>query len=109
MNSIRTAAVALAVGVGFTFSAGVSAASPADTQGSEPGVQCTRQYVVTSQTTLRDSPGGAVILNAWVSDKFNVPNASGVWYEGNLYDQYNNYFGHGYLLASALSYTGICF
>lgn len=105
MNSVKTAAMALAVGAGLAFSGGVAAASP----DSDPGVQCTRQYVVTSPTTLRDSPGGAVTLSVYKNDKLNVPNPSGVWYEGHLYDAQNTFLGYGFVMASALTYTGICF
>ncbi|MEU4742718.1 hypothetical protein AB0G02_19950 [Actinosynnema sp. NPDC023658] len=108
MKSIRTAAVALALGVGFAVSSGAAVAAPATTSG-EIGIQCTRQYVVTGNSTLRNSPGGAVIAYSITGDKFNVPSPSGVWYEGNLYDQYNTYLGHGFMLASALAYTGTCF
>jgi hypothetical protein len=108
MKSIRTAVVALALGVGFAVSSGAAVAAPVTTSG-DVGIQCTRQYVVTSNATLRNSPGGAVIAYSFTGDKFNVPNPSGVWYQGNLYDQYNTYIGSGYLLASALAYTGTCF
>ena len=109
MKSIRTAVVALTMGVGFAVSSGVSAAAPVEATSSDIGVQCTRQYVVKSDATLRNSPGGSVIAYSFIGDKFNVPNPSGVWYQGNLYDQYNTHIGHGYMLASALAYTGICF
>jgi ABC-type glycerol-3-phosphate transport system substrate-binding protein len=106
MKKVRAAVVTTALGVGLTLSSG---AATAETAGTEASVQCTRQYVVTSTTTLRDSPGGNVIVSAWITDKFNVPNPSGVWYEGNLYDTYGKFFGHGYIMASTLDYTGICF
>ncbi|MEU4444082.1 hypothetical protein AB0K14_32785 [Actinosynnema sp. NPDC050801] len=109
MNRIRTAVAALAVGVGLTVSGGVAAAAPVEATTSDVGVQCTRQYVVTGNATLRNAPGGAVIAYAITGDKFNVPNPSGVWYLGNLYDQYNNHLGYGYMLASGLAYTGTCF
>ncbi|WP_154697547.1 hypothetical protein [Lentzea guizhouensis] len=73
------------------------------------GIQCTRQYVLTRNADLRSSPGGAVIAYGITGDKFNVPSASGTWYPGNLYDQYNTHLGYGYLLASSLAYTGVCF
>lgn len=110
MKSIKTAVVALVLGAGLAASAGVATAGPvADGTGSGVGILCTRQYVLTGNATLRDSPGGNVIGYAITGDKFNVPSPSGNWYEGNLYDQYNTYLGHGYILASALAYTGTCF
>ena len=109
MNRIRTAVVALAAGVGLTVSGGVAVAAPVEAAAGDVGIQCTRQYVVVSDATLRYSPGGAVKENAFVGDKFNVPSPSGNWYYGNLYDEWNNHYGDGYILASALSYTGICF
>ena len=98
MKKIRTAAVVVAVGAGLMSSGGVATAE-----------SCTRQYVVSSDTTLRDAPGGNVLVAALITDKFNVPNPSGVWYEGNLYDKHNTYLGHGYIMASTLSYLGVCF
>ncbi|WP_367135288.1 hypothetical protein [Saccharothrix sp. HUAS TT1] len=109
MKSIRTAAVALAAGVGFAMSSAVAVAAPVEATTSDVGIQCTRQYVVTGSATLRNSPGGSVIGYAITGDKFNVPSPSGVWYQGNLYDQYNTHLGYGYMLASALAYTGTCF
>ncbi|MER5264625.1 hypothetical protein ABTZ99_21380 [Actinosynnema sp. NPDC002837] len=109
MKSIKTAVAALALGAGLTVSGGVATAAPVEATGGDVGVQCTRQYVLTSNATLRHSPGGSVKAYAFVGDKFNVPNPSGNWYYGNLYDQYNTHFGDGYILASALAYTGICF
>lgn len=108
MNRTRTAVVALALGVGLTVPGGVATAAPGGATG-DVGVQCTRQYVLTSNATLRYSPGGSVKAYAFSGDKFNVPNPSGNWYYGNLYDQSNTHFGDGYILASALAYTGICF
>ena len=109
MKSIKTAVTALALGAGLTVSGGVATAAPVEATAGDIGVQCTRQYVLTSNATLRHSPGGSVKAYAFVGDKFNVPNPSGNWYYGNLYDQYNTHFGDGYILASALAYTGICF
>ncbi|MFJ6675346.1 hypothetical protein ACIQMJ_29945 [Actinosynnema sp. NPDC091369] len=109
MNRTRTAVVALAMGVGLTVSGGVAVAAPVEAAAGDVGVQCTRQYVLTSNATLRYSPGGSVKAYAFAGDKFNVPNPSGTWYYGNLYDQNNTHFGDGYILASALAYTGICF
>ncbi|MFI9007462.1 hypothetical protein ACIGNX_09565 [Actinosynnema sp. NPDC053489] len=107
MSNVRKAVVALAAGVGIVASGGVAVAAPTATGGI--GIQCTRQYVVVSNATLRNSPGGSVVAYSFTGDKFNVPSPSGVWYEGNLYDQHSTYIGHGYLLASALAYTGTCF
>ena len=109
MNRTRTAVVALALGAGLTMSGSVATAAPVEATAGDVGVQCTRQYVLTSNATLRHSAGGSVKAYALVGDKFNVPNPSGNWYYGNLYDQYNTHFGDGYILASALAYTGICF
>jgi hypothetical protein len=90
---------------------GAAMATPSASVEGGIGVQCTRQYVVTAQTiSLRSSPGGAPTGVVGITgDKFNVPNPSGSWYAGNLYDQYNTYLGYGWTLASNLAYTGTCF
>lgn len=100
MKKIRTAAVVVAVAAGLMSTGGVATAETES---------CTRQYVVSSDTTLRDAPGGNVLVAALITDKFNVPSPSGVWYEGNLYDRNNTFLGHGYIMASTLSYLGVCF
>jgi len=111
MGKIGIAVIALALGAGLTVSGGVAtAASSVEASNGGVGIQCTRQYVLLRNADLRsDSPSGPVIAHGITGDKFNVPSASGTWYLGNLYDQYNTHLGYGYLLASSLAYTGVCF
>ena len=110
MSKVKTTAAALAIGAGMAMFGGTAAATPAGADGGI-GVQCTRQYVVSVRDLeLRSSPGGSGNGTFGIAgDIFNVPDASGLWYWGNLYDQRRNHIGSGWTLASNLSYTGVCF
>jgi hypothetical protein len=106
---LRFAALLLAIGTTLGL---VSVSAVPDRASATATATC--QYRVNTYSTIRSTPGGATVANAYTGDLANISDRSNSsWYYGNYYyyDAVGNpvWYASGYILSSHLDNLNRCF